>query len=76
MRYPDVWKLASVVPVPKGDASCGSLSGYRPISLLSIVIKLLEHHFHDILCDHHSSSYPLACNSGAFFLVVPLMPPC
>ena len=38
MRFPDVWKLASVVPVPKGDASCGSLSGYRPISLLSIVI--------------------------------------
>ena len=66
MRFPDVWKLASVVPVPKGDATCGSLSGYRPISLLSIVSKLLERHIHGIICDHLSSSYPLAYNQWGF----------
>lgn len=39
---PSSWKLANVVPIfKKGDRSV--LSNYRPVSLTSIVCKLLEH---------------------------------
>ena len=44
-RLPSVWKLSSVVPVPKGDDS-SNVANYRPISLLPIVSKLLERHMY------------------------------
>ena len=41
-KIPTEWKLANVVPVPKkGDPH--SIYNYRPVSLLSLVSKLLEH---------------------------------
>ena len=58
--FPDVWKVATVVPIFKlGDSK--SVGHYRPISLLSLPGKLLEKivharmfHFFDtnkIVCD-------------------------
>ena len=41
-RLPEAWKLSSVVPIPKDKEH----DNYRPISLLSVTSKLLEHHFH------------------------------
>jgi len=39
--FPGKWKLSSVVPIPKGG-DCSNPSNYRPISLLSVVSKMLE----------------------------------
>ncbi len=58
------WKISSVVPIPKKSKS-GSTADYRPISLLSILSKVLERHFHLIISDHLSLQHPLAnCQWG------------
>ena len=36
------WKIADVIPVFKGKGSPSSVENYRPISLTSIVAKLME----------------------------------
>ena len=40
-KIPSVWKISSIVPIPKGFNNT-SPSNYRPISLLSVVSKVLE----------------------------------
>ena len=40
-KLPKIWKIASVVPVPK-SAVKHDPSNYRPISLLGVISKLLE----------------------------------
>ena len=57
-HFPKLWKSARVVPIPK-STSKHSPSGYRPISLLSILSKLLEKHFHLLITDHLSEHHPL-----------------
>ena len=43
-RIPSKWKLSSVVPIPKSSGSADNPSNYRPISLLSVVSKIMERH--------------------------------
>ena len=44
--FPDLWKHAKVHPIFKsGDAA--DMNNYRPISILTILSKLLESHVHD-----------------------------
>uniref|UniRef100_A0A1X7T9M2 Reverse transcriptase domain-containing protein n=1 Tax=Amphimedon queenslandica TaxID=400682 RepID=A0A1X7T9M2_AMPQE len=50
--FPEDWKRSLVVPIPKTSPPSSSPSNYRPISLLSLVSKLLEKHVHLILLDH------------------------
>ena len=65
--FPDIWKKASVVPIPKGSKSfTDSPAGYRPISLLSVVSKMLEHHYHAFIMSHLSAVSPLALNQWGF----------
>ena len=40
--YPQSWKSAIIVPVPKPNKVATEISGYRPISLLSCLGKILE----------------------------------
>ena len=52
-KFPKIWKIASVVPVPKSTAK-NDPSNYRPISLLSVVSKLLEKIVYSLVWDHIS----------------------
>jgi len=40
--FPNTWKRAKVIPIPKPDKPTTDPNSYRPISLLSIVGKLFE----------------------------------
>ena len=43
--FPEIWKLATVIPLPKVNNPSG-VSDYRPISLLPLPGKLLEKLLH------------------------------
>ena len=63
-RPPSSWKISSVVPIPKVPKA-SSTADYRPISLLSILSKVLERHFCFLIRDHLSTSHPLSnCQWG------------
>ena len=55
---PSEWKLAQVNPVPK-QGSKSDLANYRPISLLSILSKLLEKHIQRYLLKHLKEHSPI-----------------
>ena len=50
-HYPDEWKIATVVPLPK-TPNANKPGDLRPISLLPLPGKILEHHIHDSLQVH------------------------
>ena len=54
------WKGARVVPIPKSSSAKCSPSGYRPISLLSVLSKLLEKHFFSLITEHLDEHHPLS----------------
>ena len=61
-ELPSEWKTAHVSPIPKsGDNS--NPSNYHPISLLSILSKLLEKHIVNLLTEHLKSHAPLSGGS-------------
>jgi Reverse transcriptase (RNA-dependent DNA polymerase)/Endonuclease-reverse transcriptase len=41
-HFPDKWKIAKVLPIPKGGQNCDSPDNFRPISLLSCLGKCFE----------------------------------
>ena len=58
-KIPSQWKESIVVPIPQLD-NYNSPTNYRPISLLSILGKLLEQHVHHVILDHLDEHYPLS----------------
>ncbi len=50
-KLPAARKIAKITPVPKQGNSSNPCD-YKPISLLSIVKKLLERHLAEMLIDH------------------------
>ena len=63
--FPILWKTSHVVPIPKAKEYT-SPSNYRPISLLSILSKILERHVHSLITEHISVTHPLADNQWGF----------
>ena len=63
--FPTHWKTSHVVPIPKSDQHT-SPSNYRPISLLSILSKVLERHVHSLLTEHLSPDHPLSQDQWGF----------
>ena len=62
-RVPRDWKLSTVVPITKSGRS-HSPNNYRPISLLSVLSKVLEKHIHTLI-NHLKQHYPLSdCQWG------------
>ena len=64
-RFPNCWKQSSIVPIPKGSAH-DSPTNYRPISLLSVVSKLLEKHIHLLLTSHLNHTQPISTQQWGF----------
>ena len=64
-RFPECWKTSSVVPIPK-SANRGEATDYRPISLLSVVSKMLERHFHQYVTKHLNECHPLSNKQWGF----------
>ena len=64
-QFPELWKTSSVVPIPK-SSSHKEASNYRPISLLSLLSKLIERHFHRLISDHLTEARQLSNNQWGF----------
>ena len=65
-HIPSEWKQFLVVPIPKSNNNKGSPTNYRPISLLSVLSKLLERHVHKILTEHLCTHHPLSNSQWGF----------
>ena len=64
-KFPKMWKTASVVPVPKSTAK-NDPSNYRPISLLSVVSKLLEKIVYSLVWEHLLDHSPISDQQWGF----------
>ena len=64
-KFPSDWKVARVIPIPKGGDP-ESPANYRPISILSILSKLLKKHLHDLLSHHLNIFSPLSEHQWGF----------
>ena len=65
-QFPASWKSARVVPVPKSSSRACNPSDYRPISLLSVLSKLLEKHFCFLIGEHLDEHHPLSSSQWEF----------
>ena len=54
-KFPSTWKLSSVVPIPKNEDTTNP-QNYRPISLLSVISKMLERLAHSYIYRHCSTN--------------------
>ena len=64
-KIPSQWKESIVIPIPKSD-NHNTPTNYRPISLLSILSKLLERNVHRVILDHLDEHYPLSNRQWGF----------
>ena len=51
-RFPDCWKVSSVVPVFKNVGERSTAKNCRPVSLLSVVSKFFEKHVYNRIVDY------------------------
>ena len=66
-KVPDKWKISNIIPIFKsGDPSAAS--NYRPISLLSLVSKIMERIIHNHLMDYLLSNHLMSVWFQAPFL--------
>ena len=64
-RFSKCWKISSIVPIPKSN-NHSECTNYRPISLLSVVSKMLERHFHHYISHHLKQFCPLTNKQWGF----------
>ena len=63
--FPQTWKLSNVVPISK-SADNTSPTNYKPISLLSVLSKLLERHMYSQITSHLEIHCPLSTSQWGF----------
>ena len=63
--FPSEWKVARVVPVPKGTDKTLP-SGFRPISILPVMSKLIERHVKSIIENHLQNNAPVSSRQWGF----------
>ena len=64
-KLPSAWKVSNIVPIPKGSSS-DEPCNYRPISLLSIISKVLERIIYNRVTAHLECIYPPIQNQWGF----------
>ena len=64
-KLPNDWKCSNVVPIPK-ETNKSDVRFYRPISLLPIISKTLEHHVYSLLSEHLAAHNILSTNQFGF----------
>ena len=64
--FPNEWKTARIVPIPKTDSPSASVSGYRPISILPIVSKVLERHVKELIEVFLADNAPISKHQWGF----------
>ena len=64
-KLPSTWKTSSIVPIPKSNEK-SSVTNYRPISLLSIISKLLERHIYWQIATHLEVYAPISLHQWGF----------
>ena len=57
--------MSSIVPIPKGDDK-SNVTNYRPISLLSILSKILERHMYWQIATHLEICSPISLHQWGF----------
>ena len=62
---PQQWKEAHVIPIPKVPVP-KSPNNYRPISLLSLLSKILEKHLYYLIIDHLEEGHLLSDSQWGF----------
>ena len=62
---PKEWKVSAINSIPK-SGNKNKVNNYRPMSLLSIISKLLEKHMHKLILSHIESVTPLAPQQWGF----------
>ena len=50
--FPDCWKVSSVVPVFRNVGEGSTAKNYRPVSLLSVVSKVIEKLVNNRIANH------------------------
>ena len=66
-KFPKLWKTVGIVPIQKStNKSKSDPTEYRPMSLLSIVSKLLERIVHSILWEHLVEYAPISDMQWSF----------
>ena len=73
--FPDGWKNSHIIPIPKHTSALSSPTGYRPISLLPLISKVLERHIFNWLLDFCQTHNFLSDTQSALDLVIPQSPP-
>ena len=63
--FPQIWKLARVTPIHKAGTKT-DVNNYRPISVLSVVSRILEKIVHDQLMEFLKGQNRLCLNQFAF----------
>ena len=58
--FPDCWKVSSVVPVFKNVRKRSAAKNYRPVSLLSVVSKVIENLVNNRIVDHLEKCGPFS----------------
>ena len=58
-EIPSEWKTARITPIPNSLVR-NDPRNYRPVSLLSVLSKLLEKHVRNLLLNHLEESHPLS----------------
>ena len=63
--FPDAWKMARVVPIPK-STDMSVPSNYRPISILPIISKVLERVVYQYIFQHLCLTWPISSKQWGF----------
>ena len=73
--FPVEWKIGRIAPIPKGNDQTVP-SGFRPISILPIVSKVMERHIQTVIESHLQEHAPISPRQSMGFHVFTIIDIC